>query len=88
MRPGPATHWLWVQVWRAWGPLTNPTARALASLLCALWGRHKGARGGNLLPAPGRPELGALPRPTARPLSLGRAAGARYPLAVGAATCH
>ena len=31
---------------QAWGPLTNPTARALASWLCALWGRHEGARGG------------------------------------------
>ena len=35
---------------RAWGPVTNPTARALASWLCALWGRHEGARGGGLLP--------------------------------------
>ena len=31
---------------RAWGPVTNPTASALASWLCALWGRHEGARGG------------------------------------------
>ena len=30
----------------AWGPVTNATARALASWLCALCGRHKGARGG------------------------------------------
>ena len=136
----------------AWGPVTNPTARALASWLCALWGRHEGARGGRLLPvcgasgvrrsptadrllfgaccrgppptgcgcggcgrgdpsptpqcaplragfarcgggkrAPGggasclcvgRPGLGALPFPTARPL--GCAAGAHWPLAVGA----
>ena len=28
---------------RAWGPVTNPTACALASELCALWGRHEGA---------------------------------------------
>ena len=35
---------------RAWGPVTNPTARALASWLCALWERHGGARGGRLLP--------------------------------------
>ena len=35
---------------RAWGTVTNPTARALASWLCALWGRHEGARGGRLLP--------------------------------------
>ena len=32
VRPGPAnTHWLWVRGVRAWGPVTNPTARALAS---------------------------------------------------------
>ena len=31
---------------RAWGPVTIPTARASASWLCALWGRHEGARGG------------------------------------------
>ena len=30
----------------AWGPVTNPTARALASSLCALSGRHEGAWGG------------------------------------------
>ena len=30
---------------RAWGPITNPTERALASWLCALWGRHEGAQG-------------------------------------------
>ena len=146
VRPGPTTHWLWVRGMRAWGHVTNPTARALASWLCALWGRHEGAPwgeplawvwgvrvarsptpdhssfqacdrgplptscgcgqcgrgdpsptppragfarcgggmrvpgGGRLLP--GRAGLGALPPPTARPL--GRAAGAHYPLAVGA----
>ena len=42
MRPGPTTHWLWVRWMRACGPVTNPTARALASLLCALWGRKTG----------------------------------------------
>ena len=46
VRPGPATHWLWVRGVRAWGPVTNPTARTFASCLCALWGRHVGARGG------------------------------------------
>ena len=50
---GPTTHWLWVRGVRAWGPVTNPTERALASWLCALWGRHEGARGGRLLPACG-----------------------------------
>ena len=152
VRPGPTTHWLWVRGVRAWGPVTNPTACALASWLSALWGRHESAPGGCLLPgcgasgvgrcpipdrpsfgacgrgplptgcgcegcgrgdpsptpqrallragfarcgggtrAPrggascldvGRPRSGALPFPTARPL--GRAAGAHYPLAVGA----
>ena len=79
---GAATHWLWVQrVW-VWGPVTNATARALPSWLCALWGRHKGARGGCLLPRCGASEVGRSPTPD-RP-SFRRAAGARYPLAVGA----
>ena len=76
VRPGPTTHCLWVRGVRAWGPVTNPTARALASWLCALWGRHEGARGraphawvcgvrGRALPHP-RPPLrsGVRPGPT------------------------
>ena len=43
--PGPATHWLWNQEVWAPGPVTYDTARALASWLCAPWGRHEGARG-------------------------------------------
>ena len=39
-------------------------------------------QGGRLLPAGGRPGSGVLPPPTTRPF--GRAAGAHYPLAVGA----
>ena len=53
---------------RAWGPVTNSTACALASWLCALWRRHKGARGGASCLGVGRPGSGALPPPTARPL--------------------
>ena len=49
VRPGPATHWLWVRGVLARGPVTNPTARASASWLCALWGRHEGIRGGGPL---------------------------------------
>ena len=67
VRPGPTSHWLWVQGVRARGPVTNPTARALASWLCALWGRHQGAPRGRLVPACGHPGFGALPCPTARP---------------------
>ena len=54
---------------QAWGPVPNPTARALASWLCALWGPHEGARGGGAsCLRVGRPGSGALPPPTARPL--------------------
>ena len=67
---------------RAWGPVTNPTARALASWLCALWGRHEGARGGRLLPGCGASGVGRSPTPDCPPS--GRAAGAHYPMAVGA----
>ena len=70
---------------RAQGPVTNPTARALASWLCALWGRHEGARGGRLLPGCGVSGVGRSPTPDCPPS--GRAAGAHYPLAVGAGGC-
>ena len=70
---------------RAWGPVTNPTARALASWLCALWGRHEGARGGRFLPGCGASEVGRSPTSDSPPS--GRAAGAHYPLAVGAGGC-
>ena len=63
VRPGPTTHWLWVRGMRAWEPVTNPTARALASWLCALWGQHEGARGGALLPACGASGVGRSPTP-------------------------
>ena len=83
VRPGPTTHWLWLRGMPAWGPVTNLTARALASWLCTLWGRHEGARGGGAsCLGVGHPGSGALQPPTTRPF--GRAAGAHYPLAVGA----
>ena len=68
VRFGPVTRWLWVlRVW-AWGTVTYPTARALASRLCALWGRYEGARwGGASCLGVARPGLGALRRPTPRP---------------------
>ena len=71
---------------RAWGPVTNPTARALASWLCALWGRHEGAREGRLLPGCGTSGVGRSPTPDCPPT--GRPAGAHYPLAVGAGGCR
>ena len=63
VRLGPTTHWLWVRGVRAWGPVTNPTARALASCLSALWGRHEGAWGGHLLPGCGASGVGRSPTP-------------------------
>ena len=54
-RPGPVSPYLawscalpvgWI---RAWGPVTNPTARALASWLCALRARHQGGWGASCL---------------------------------------
>ena len=70
---------------RGWGPVTNSTVRALASRLCALWGRHEDARGGRLLPGRGASGVGRSPNPNCPPS--GRAAGAHYPLAVGARGC-
>ena len=63
VRPGPTTLWLWMLGVRAWGPVNNPTARALASWLCALWGRHEGARGGRLLPGCEASGVGRSPTP-------------------------
>ena len=70
---------------RAWGPVTKASARALASWLCALWGRHEGAGGGRLLPGCGASGVGRSPVPDCPPS--GRAAGAHYPLAVSAGGC-
>ena len=82
-RAGSATNGLWVQGIWACGPATNPTARALACWLCALWGRHQGARGGwRPLPGCGVSLVGRPSRPDRS--SLGRAPGARYRLAAGA----
>ena len=61
--PGPTTHSLLVRGSLAWGPVNNPTARAFASWLCALWGRHVGARGGRLLPGCGAYGVGRSPTP-------------------------
>ena len=83
--PGPTTHWLWVRGLRAWGPVTNATARALASWLCALWGRLQGARGRRLLPGRGASGVGRSPTPDCPPS--GQVAGAHYQVAVGAGGC-
>ena len=63
VRLGPTTHWLWVRGMWARGPVTKPTARAPASWLCALWGRHEGAQGGRLLPVCGASGVRRSPTP-------------------------
>ena len=65
---------------RAWGPVTNPTARALSSLLCAPWGRHEGARGGGAPPAW---VLGVRGRALSHPRLPAPWAGCRGPLPTG-----
>ena len=61
-------------------PLPTPRARS-----CVLWGQHEGARGGRPLPGCGASGVGRSPSPDCPPS--GRAAGAHYPLAVGAGGC-
>ena len=63
VRSGPTTYWLWVRGLQAWGPVTNPTVRTLASWLCALWGLHVGAWGGRLLPGCGMSGVGRSSTP-------------------------
>ena len=79
--PGPTTHWLWV--WGGAGVGTRHQPHCARS--CVLSGRHEGARGGRLLPWCGASGVGRSPTPDCPPS--GRAAGAHYPLAVGAGGC-
>ena len=79
--PGQTTHWLWVRGAAGVGSRHQPhSARS-----CVLWGRHEGARGGRLLPGCGASGFGRSLTPDCPPS--GRAAGAHYPLAVGAEGC-
>ena len=79
--PGPTTHWLWVRGGAGFRTRHQPhSARS-----CVLWGQHEGARGGR--PSPACRESGVGLSPTPASLPSGRAAGANYPLAVGAGGC-
>ena len=62
--PAPTTHWLWVLGLRAWVPVTNPGACALA----CCWGGMRVPGGGASCLGVGRPGSGALPPPNACPL--------------------
>ena len=79
--PGPTTHWLWVRGGAGVGTRHQPHSAGS----CVLWGQHEGARGGRLLPGCGASGVGRSPTPDGPPS--GRAAGAHYPLAVGARGC-
>ena len=85
VRPGLTTHWLWVRGVSAWGPVTNPTDRAVASWLCALWGRHEGARGGRLLPGHVASGVGRSPIPESP--SFGACGRSRLPTGCGCGWC-
>ena len=79
--PGRTTHWLWVRGGAGVGTRHQPhSARS-----SVLRGRHEGARGGRLLPGCGASGIRTSPTPDCPPS--GRAAGAHYPLAVGAGGC-
>ena len=79
--PGPSTHWLWVRGNKGAGTRHQPhSARS-----CVLWGRLEGAQGERLLPECGASGVVRSPCPDCPPS--GRAAGALYPLAVGAGGC-
>ena len=61
VRPGPTTHWLWVQGPRAWQPVINPTACAFASCLVRCGG-GMGVHGkGRLQPGCGASRVGRFP---------------------------
>ena len=85
VRPGPSTHRLWVRAMRTWGPVTNPIARALASWLGELWGRHEGTRGGRLVPGRGASGVGRSPTPD-RP-SFGACGRGPLPTGCGCGRC-
>ena len=80
--PGPTTHWLWVRGGAGVGTRHHPHS----ACSCVLWGRHEGARGGRLLPGCGASGVLRSPTPDCPPS--GRAAGAHYPLGVGAGGCR
>ena len=70
-----------------WGPVANPTARALASWLCTLWGRHEVPGGVASCLRVGHLGLGALPHLTTRLLGArGVSLGSRH-LAQCARSC-
>ena len=82
-RPGHTTHWLWVRGGAGVGTCHRPHRVRSCELALRAVGAARGRPGGGAsCLGVGRPGSGALPAPTTR--SFGRAAGTRFPLAVGA----
>ena len=83
--PGPATHWLWVRGDAGVGTNHQPHSARSCELALRAVGAARGRPGGRLLPGCGAPGVGRSFGPDCPPS--GRAAGAHYPLAVGAGGC-
>ena len=86
--PGPTTHWLWVRGGAGVATRHQPqSARSFELALRAVGATtgRPGGGGGGLLPECGASGAGRSPTPDCPPS--GRAAGAHYPLAVGAGGC-
>ena len=83
--PGPTTHWLWVRGDAGVGTRHQPHSARSCELALRAVGAAGGCPGGRLLPGCGMSGVGRSPTPDCPPS--GRAAGAHYPLAVGAGGC-
>ena len=84
--PGPTTHWLWVRGGAGVGTRHQPhSVRSFALALRAVGAARGRPGGGRLLPGCGASGVGRSNTPDCPPS--GRAAGAHYPLAVGAGGC-
>ena len=83
--PGPTTHWLWLRGAAGVGTRHQPHSARSCELALRLLGRLEGAPERRLLPGCGASGVGRSPTPDCPPS--GRAAGAHYPLAVGAGGC-
>ena len=82
VQPGPTTHWLWVRGCGRGDPSPTPQRALLRAGFAHCGGGLRVPGGGASCLGVGHPRSGALPASTSRPL--GRAAGARFPLAVDA----
>ena len=83
--PGPTTHWLWLRGGAGVGTRHQPHSALMQAGFARCGGRHEGARGGRLLSGCGASGVSRSPTPDCPPSR--QAAGAHYPLAVGAGGC-